>query len=181
MKVTDRYASAVHSSNLKTKTETTYSDTDVLGAMGLAGKAVRHDGREGVPLAAALLRLFSGDNGAMREIIEITSRMAWGKAKALRVRMTRVQSEDMARAVIAWHRNGTCTKCGGHGFKIIPGTLTVGDAECSSCHGEGKVPFDSQFSEEHQLLARFVLTHIEREQSSAGPAAMAALAPRLDL
>ena len=51
-KITDRYASAIHASSLKSAPETTWSDTDVLGAMGIAGK---HE-----PLGAALARMLSG-------------------------------------------------------------------------------------------------------------------------
>ena len=46
MSLKERYASAVNSSNLSVKTETTYSDTDCLAAMGIAA---RHH-----PLGAAL-------------------------------------------------------------------------------------------------------------------------------
>jgi hypothetical protein len=61
MKIVDRYASAVRASSLKSEPDTTYSASDVLGAMGLAGK--RH------PLAVALTRLFTGDNTASGDIV----------------------------------------------------------------------------------------------------------------
>ena len=41
MRVLDRYASAIDSSNLKSEPGTTFSDTDVLGAAGIAAKPVR--------------------------------------------------------------------------------------------------------------------------------------------
>lgn len=181
MKITNRYASAVHSSNLDVDEKTTYSDSDVLGAMGYAGKAERFDGRPGVPLAAALARLFSGDNTASREIVEIMAELAWSKGKALSVKLTRVQSADMAKAVLAWHRDGVCKPCGGHGYEIVPGTRTVGDTECRACRGSRKMPFDIHFTASEVPIARWLLANLEREQEKAGPAAMAALAPRLEL
>ncbi len=38
MKITERYSSAVNSSDLTTKPDTRWSDTDVLGATGLAAR-----------------------------------------------------------------------------------------------------------------------------------------------
>lgn len=173
MNIRDRYATAVHSSNLKSEAKTFQSDSDVIGAYGLAGKRS--------PLATALERLFTGDNRASREIVAIMAEMSWGKAKSLKVKQTRVQSEDMARMVLAWHRDGTCKPCGGHGYDIVPGTLTIGNMECKHCRGTRKIPFEKQFKPEHRILARWLLVHIEKEQSVAGPAAMRALAPMLEL
>jgi hypothetical protein len=43
------------------------------------------------------------------------------------------------------------------------------------------MPFDNQFRPEHLDIARWLCTEVERQQASAGAAAMAALAPRLEL
>jgi hypothetical protein len=181
MRIQDRYAGAVHSSNLKSEPETYRSDSDVIAAYGLAAKRVLFDGRPGSPLAVALERLFAGDSRASREIVQAMAGLSWGKARTLKVKLTRVQSEDLARAVLAWHRDGKCKPCGGHGYDVVPGTRTVGDAECRACHGTTKMPFEPQFRPEHRDLARWLLTAIEKEQSVAGPAAMRALAPMLEI
>ena len=173
MKIIDRYNSAVRSSNLKSEPSTTASDTDVLGAMGLA--------RKRNPLAIALTRLLSGDNSASSEIVRILAASLKGKAKRDGPPMKWVECEDMARGVLAWYRHGACTACGGHGFRLIEGTRTVGDHACSHCRGTGKILFDLQWPMERILLARWLLKEVEREQAIAGAAAMAALAPRLDL
>ena len=172
MKITERYASAVNSTNLKSRPDTTYSDTDVLGAFGKAG--VKH------PLATALTRLFSGDNHAVREIVAILADDVWRRARLVEVKLTRVQSEDMARAVLAWHRDGVCRPCSGHGYLRINGAPTISDAECPACRGTRKVPFERQFHADRRELARWLQAQIEREQAEAGQAAMRALAPRLD-
>ena len=80
MLIQDRYASAIRSSNLQTDERTTYSDTDVLGAFGLAGK--EH------PLSVALQRLFLGDNGAAEAVVGILAELVRQKANGMRLRMS---------------------------------------------------------------------------------------------
>lgn len=182
MKITDRYASAVHSSNLKSRTETTFSDSDVLGAAGLAGKLVKHDGHPGAPLAIALARLFAGDNHAVREIVDLMAQLVWSKARRDGiVVLKRFAAEEMSRAVLAWHREGVCKPCGGHGYQVIRGAPALSENECPKCRGSGRRAFDSEFAPDMLDLARWLLAELERELSRAGPAAMAALAPRLDM
>ena len=177
--ITDRYASAVRSSNLKSKPETTRSDSDVLGAAGLAAKKR--------PLAMALMRLLSGDNHATREIVALLEEKVVGKAYRMEVEIQRTQATDMARAVLAWCRDGVCKTCGGHGFRLAgdaklgEGRGSLSEHQCLTCRGTGKVPFEKQFSLETVELARWLRAEIERDLASAGALAMARLAPRLDL
>ena len=173
MKIMDRYAGAVRSSNLGSKPDTTYSDSDVIGAAGLAAKRA--------PLGVALMRLFSGDNHAIGEIVRILSAKAVGKAYRLGSEIGQVEADDVARAVLAWHRDGVCKPCGGHGQKLIPGTTTIGDETCAACRGGGRLLFDRQFSAGRLELAQWLVAELEREMAIAGPAAMMMLAPRLDL
>lgn len=185
MKIIERYASAVRSANLKSDPRTMMSDTDVLGAMGLADRDLRrgsdYKGRAvtRAPLAVALQRLFLGDNTAAVQIVEIMSDEIWRQARKDRVKLDRVQAVDMAKACLAWHRHGRCRPCGGHGYELIPGTKTLGTRECEACHGAGKVPFESQFQKPLRELARWTLAEMERHQSQAGPAAMEKLRERM--
>lgn len=169
-KIQDRYASAVHSHDLKSRAETTYSDTDVLGAAGLAAKRS--------PLAIALMRLFAGDDRDVFTVVRIMTDKVVGKTQGY---MPRADAESMARAVLAWFRDGTCRACGGHGFQVIPQTRTLSDIECLACRGRGKIPFEREFSVVHRDLARWLLAEVEREQAIAGQEAMKKLAPRMDL
>lgn len=178
MKVTERYATAIRSSCLTVDERTTYSDTDVLGAMGLADRTLK---KEGHPLSVALQRLFMGDNGAALQIVEVLSQMARGKAASLRTDITYTQAQQMAQACLAWHRDGTCKPCGGHGVMVIDGSKTLGGAICKPCRGTGRIPFEKQFPHQWHELARWLVAEMEREQGRAGPAAMRAIAPRLDL
>ena len=173
MKFDDRYSSAVRSSNLRSKADTNASDSDVLGAAGLAAKKA--------PLALALLRLFSGDNHAALEIVRLLGGMADGKAYRLGIEITRLQAEDMGRKVLAWVRDGVCKHCGGHGVTLIEGAPALSDRMCQACKGTRRVPFEREFSIEQLLLAQWLLAEVEREAAVAGPMAMARLAPRLDL
>lgn len=187
MKINDRYASAVHSSNLGVDGKTVMSDSDVLGAMGIAGRVltVGHtsDGTpvKPVPLAVPLERLFSGDNRAAYEIVRMMGQMAFEHSFAIKVKINRVTATDMAKACLAWHRDGLCKPCGGRGKTLIPGTKTLSERDCPHCRGTGKIPFEQKFRPEHRDLARWLVAEMARAAGHAGPAAMRALAPSLDL
>jgi hypothetical protein len=183
MKILDRYASAVHSSNLKSRPETTMSDTDVLGAFGIADRRLSsgEDHFSKHPLAVPLERLFAGDGAAAGVIVQILGGIIRSKAKALRIDMTVLQASDMARVALGWFRNPSCKVCGGHGFKVIANTKTLGDSKCRPCNGSGKVQLELAFRVEQRELVRWTMAQMEREANMAGPAAMKALAPFLDL
>ena len=174
------YASAVRSSNLRSKADTNMSDSDVIGAAGLAAKKS--------PLAIALMRLFTGDNRAATDIVRILTASVIGKAwHFYKLPLPRIEGEDISKAVLAWHRDGVCRVCGGHGFMVAgggglgEGRAVIGDAPCGACHGQGKVSFDRQFAMDRLELARWLRAEIEREQAIAGAEAMKALGPRMEL
>lgn len=171
-RILDRYAGAVRSGNLKSEPGTTYSDSDVLGAAGLASRRS--------PLGMALLRLFVGDDHA-GEVVDQLTAMAVGKAYRMGQEITRPWAADLARAVLAWYRHGTCTACGGHGVRVIPGTTTLGSDPCRECRGRGRIDLDRAVPIECVELARWLAAEIDREQAIAGVEAMRSLAPRLDL
>lgn len=170
MRVIERYTTAVNSGSLAVDERTTWSDSDVLGAAGLAA---RHQA-----LGLALLRLFADDKP--EQAVSMLSDMAFRRARTLKVKLSQVQAGDLAKAVLGWYRHGTCQPCGGTGFKVIPGTPALGDS-CPHCGGTGKIPFDRQFPESVRELARWLSGEIDRSQVAAGRAAMAMLAPRLEL
>jgi len=173
MKITDRYASAINSRTLTVDPKTTMSDTDVLGAYGLAAKRA--------PLAVALSRLLAGDNRAQALIVDHLADDAWRHARHLRVKCSPVEAADLARACLAWYRHGACRPCGGHGKLKIPGTVTLGVEDCPACRGFGRMPLEAQVIKRHRELASWLVAIMKRELATAGPAAMAALAPKMDL
>jgi hypothetical protein len=170
MRLLERYSQAVNSGNLSVDERTTWSDTDVLGAAGLAG---RHN-----PLGIALTRLFA--DGKPQEAIRWLSEQTFNRSHYLKVRISRVEAYDLACAVLAHFRFGTCQPCGGTGYTVIKGTPVHGD-ECPHCKGKGKIPFDTLFPLEWMELAHWMAREIERTQAQAGADAMRALAPKLDL
>jgi hypothetical protein len=171
MKLLERYSAAVNSDNLSSDARTTWADADVLGAAGLAAK---HE-----PLGVALTRLFA--DGKPEATVAILTEMVFKRSRTIKVKFTRVEAEDLAKAVLGWYRHGTCQPCGGTGYRIIPGTPSLGD-ECPRCRGTGKLPFDEQFVRDDQvMLARWLSSEIDRSQTTAGRTAMALLAPRLDV
>ena len=95
-RITERYASAVRSGNLKSRSETNFSDSDVLGAAGLAAKS--H------PVALELARVLSSDNHGADRLILLMAEMAWTRAQHERVKLRRVQAADLAKGVLAWMR-----------------------------------------------------------------------------
>jgi len=193
-RITDRYATAVHSSNLKHTSELNKreeqgqsGDTDILGAMGIAdkrlssGKNERGEDCSKHPLAVPLERMFAGDNRAAHDIVRILAELVFTQSWKLRVKIGRVTAHDMACACLAWHRNGTCRACGGHGKTLIPGSKSFSDHDCQVCRGTGKVAFKSQFKQEHRELADWLVAEMEREAGRAGPAAMKALSAGMEM
>lgn len=169
----ERYATAVNSSNLNIDARTAISDTDVLSAFGIAARTE--------PLAVALKRLFAGDDRAVHDVVRELTAVAWYGARALRVRLDRIEAFDMARACVAWQRNGTCRECGGHGFELIAGTRTHSERRCPPCRGSGKLPFEKNFPRRQRELAAYLVAEMQREMGRAGPEAMKILATRLEL
>lgn len=133
------------------------------------------------PLAVPLERLFAGDPNAGTEIVAKLSEIIRDKAPSLRLKVTATQAVDMARGCLGWYRDGRCKACGGHGFKLIAGTKTLGERKCHECSGTGKILVVEQFHPRQYEMVEWVLSLLEREVGRAGPEAMKALAPSLDL
>lgn len=168
--ITERYFSAVRSSNLRSIERTTRSDSDVVGAVGLAAK------RE--PLGAALMRLFTGDNGAISHIVWVLENKL---IEHFAGQISVAQARDVAARVLEWNRNSVCTSCNGSGYEVIPGTPSLSDHECKSCRGTGKRLFQKQFHRDKLKFADWAQVQIEMAQSRAGQEAMKAIAPSLNL
>lgn len=184
----NRYAAAVHSGNLASKPDTVMSDSDVLGAAGFAGKAMRcaeneNMRRKGAPLAMALVRMFVGDDPHGRAVVPILMRMLSVEAHRRGDDVTERSANILALTVLDWHRDPTCKVCGGHGYQVVSGTLgeraVIGDKPCRACRGSARRPFGALFARDRLQLALWLRDRVEAETSRAAPEAMAALAPRL--
>jgi hypothetical protein len=192
----DRYARAINSANLKNaevkgdEGQGTI-DTDVLGAMGVADRALtqgyvvtgvgkRYPVKPNA-LAGAIARLLTGDDRATSDILSTLGQMTFEQSWQLKVKVTRVQADDIAKACYAWYRHGTCKPCGGHGKTLIPGTRTLSDHDCQKCRGLGKLPFETQFVPAHRDLARWAVAELGRSAGRAFDVAARKIAPTLDL
>ena len=170
MKIVERYASAVRSSNLRSKEATTYSDPDVVGAFGLAAKTE--------PLGAALHRLFTGDNRAAQAVIDaladkLTSRFAGS--------LTESEARSVAAHTLNWNRDKVCPFCKGRGSDLIQGSPTLSDRECKHCRGTGQKLFEKQFHRDKLKFADWAQMQIDIALPAAGQAAMKSLAASIDL
>jgi len=172
MRYQERYACSVNSSNLTVDERTTWADSDVIGA---AGMAAHH-----FPLGVALMRLFDG-SGSAQEVIESMADEAMRKRNAMRIKISRVEVEDLCRAALAWHRAGTCPECGGTRKQLIPGTPHLSEIDCVPCNGSGRMLYRNIIAESRIPLFEWLIAAIKREQVNAGCQAMRNLAPRLDL
>ncbi len=192
-RITDRYASAVHSSNLKVSKEadktgeTGIEDTDTLGAFGLADRDLERgfnsagDPVRPAPLAVPLERLFAGDNNAVYGIVRQLADMVWWHGRDVKIKVGRAQAKDIAQACLAWHRNGACKACGGHGYSLIPGVPSLSGHQCPECAGTGKIRLVKVFSVRNLELAQWLVDEIARESGRAGPQAMKMLSSKMDL
>lgn len=172
-----RYARAIGSGNLKSDARTTSSDSDVLGAAGLAAKKY--------PVAIGLERLFVGDGRAAADIVALLADDVWIHARKSHKKLRRAEAVLLAQAVLAWCRGGTCTSCGGHGYAILgtlgTGRAVVSDNECPACRGTKKVLFEPAFTTRELPHAYWLRERIEALLCFAGPAIMRKMAEDMEL
>jgi hypothetical protein len=195
--IEERYSSAVNSGNLRPNPRTRMSDSDVLGATGIAdreltegrtspkrrgGVLVPGDPVRPAPLAVSLERLLrGGDTRAAHAVVRVMADMLWRKAREGTEKLSHAKAKEMAQMVLAWHRSGTCKPCGGHGYSLIQGTKTLSERACEACRGSGKIRFERAFKGYPVELARWMSAELERNLGRAGERAMAHLAARFDL
>lgn len=168
-KILDTYAGAVSRGDLGSDDRSTFRGADVVGAFGLVGR--KHK------LAAALARMFVGGDKEAKEVSAIMTRMLVSKAHEWGEPIGEAAADLIAGIVLEWHRNGTCTVCRGHGFRVVSGTLgesraVIGSQACRACRGRRLRPFEPLFPVERVSLARWLRAKVERETALAGPAAM---------
>jgi hypothetical protein len=172
-KLLNRYASAINSDDLTSNPKTVWSDSDVVGAAGIAS---RHH-----PMAAALTRMLLGDKKAANEVVEALAEGLVGYAwRQGRQRLSRQIATEIAQAALAWHRFGTCTHCDGTGYaKVKDAPVRVN--LCVPCNGTGRTHLEHQVEPQYRQHATWAAAEIDRRLHEAGPAAMRSLAPQLAL
>lgn len=174
MRITERYTTAVSSTNLLSEERTLYSDTDVLGAMGIAAKT--H------PLGTALSRMLV--DGKAEKALDLLAGLAFGRARLHKVTMGMPEARDVAMATLGWFRHGKCRECCGTGFRLVADEAqTRSDELCGHCGGTGKIPFAEQFNETPTFLpvALWLAAQIDREISWAHAQAAQKIGKEMDL
>lgn len=172
MWIHERYAGAISSKDLKSDARTTYSDADILAAMGWAAKAA--------PLGVALARLLAGDGRAAHDVSTVLgASMVTHAFKVRRREISAIDAGHIVMAVLDWFRDNACKACGGVGFQRIDGAPSLSDNPCQVCRGSGKRNLDGMFDAHDRALARWAAAEIEREQAAAGPIAMRLIAQRM--
>lgn len=155
--IRDRYASAIKSSRLVHNADSVWADTDVLTAMGWAGKRF--------PLSAILARLYAGDSTVEHQLLEVLAEVAF--RKGARRGLKRPQARLLASGVLAYHRNPRCGHCGGLGYKRMEGAPTLSTDRCKPCKGTGQVPLRKFTGATWEWLGSEVLSVIEAEAGRA--------------
>lgn len=168
-KIAERYTSAITSSNLSSDERTTYSDTDVLGAMGLAGRLN--------PLGTALARLLAG--GKSVGALDALADMAWDRARKDGSGVSREYAMLMAKEVLAWYGHGNCQYCSGRGKRVIADTWVLGD-DCEHCKGTGRIDLLECIPQKRHGLARWLTSQIDISIATVGGEAMRKLVERSD-
>jgi hypothetical protein len=173
LNIAKRYATSVNSSCLTVDARTTFSDTDCLGAMGLAAREF--------PLGAALQRLFV--DGKAKECASVMAAMAFDRGNRIKgAAMSQAEAQVMAEKVLGWFRFGTCQSCGGTGKEIvIEPKPHLSEFDCQDCHGTGKQLFDRNFRAQQLDVARWLRDQVQKHQAMAGAAAMRKIADQFDL
>lgn len=165
MNMQERYEIARNSSNLKSLERTTFSDSDVLAAAGMAAQQNED----------ALLLWSVAFQGHSAEKHKLVAKLA----EKLEKHMDRFRLAGnpvlIAMECVAWTLHGTCQPCEGRGYKHIPDTPSLSDELCDHCKGTGKV--ELPHTEAHTWLHNYIdiLTAV------AGGHIMAKLAGEMEL
>jgi hypothetical protein len=159
MLIAERYSSAIRAGNLVVNSRTDCSPTDVLAG---AASATR-----GKPLAAALLRWFSGDGHALRELSDISASMLIGKAwHESRTVLRKPVAERIVADVIVFYWVNVCPQCQGRGYTTIPGAPVLSSVACAHCKGRGRTTPDVDFGR-WKSLATWLAAEYDREYTVA--------------
>lgn len=142
IKVDERYATAINSSNLKMDTRDGAPIGDVDLCVAVAWSSAR--------LGRSLLRLVSeyGKPIRLQGMSTTDAILLVGKLKSLRdvQRELAIQLKlwghpqpiDASLSIISWWLVRVCRKCDGRGYEVVPGTARLSAKQCNYCHGTGE-------------------------------------------
>lgn len=155
----DRYAKAVHSSDLTPGTERVRTDADVLIA---AGAATAKDEKRQLALAAYRLGL-AGDTTGLGPLVDamddwLLTRLSKGGNRAMPEAARRQLIVDSLR----WWFNPACGYCNGAGYVVVDGASRLSTIECTSCHGTKKRPLRREVPRPYVEHAEWLTDELNR-------------------
>lgn len=169
--IRDRYASAIHSPRLTHDADTSWSDTDVLAAMGFAAKRY--------PLSHMLARLWAGDSTVERQITEVLAHVAL--QRAAKHGLKPAGARELAQTVLRYCRDPKCRPCGGVGYQRIEGAPALSSLHCRACQGTGRVFTRRLFKSKWADLGDSLIDLVHAEAGRAMALASAKLLPQMQL
>ena len=132
--IPEAYGSAATAGNLKQDVAHRVP-VDLLTAAGMTGRRN--------PLGLALWRISAAHDAAEFEFAteQCAKLLMDVRRRAPRVwpGLNLAGAKEIAKEVLLCWWKRTCPKCEGRGYAVIPGTPTLSDAQCPSCHGTGEV------------------------------------------
>lgn len=159
MLIAERYSSAIRAGNLVVNPRTSLAPTDILAG---AASATRNR-----PLASALLRWFSGDQHALKELSALSSTMLISKCwHDSRVVLRKPIAERIVADVIVFYWVDVCRYCKGHGYVLILGAPVLSSTSCVHCKGKGRTTLDVDFGR-WKSLAVWLVSEYDREYTVA--------------
>lgn len=144
MDIQERYETARNSSNLKSDLKTSFSDSDVLVAAGMAA----HKNGD------ALLLWEVAFQGRTQSKIKLVDLLANRLTRHMLKYNWKGDPKTVAMECVAWVLHGTCQYCSGRGYKRIKDTPSLSDDLCNHCEGTGKVALPR--SEAHSWLHQYM-------------------------
>ena len=153
----DRYASAVHTSDLTPRARSVLAPLDLLGAAGMAGQRQ--------PLGMLLQRLRAEPSAAAQRVA--AAALAERLREAVRRRQVRrdgAASECVAADALAWWLDPTCRCCGGVQFVARDARLTA--KVCRPCAGTGRRPLESSAPDAAAWVVDAIDQHVWRSEAA---------------
>lgn len=131
--IEERYGSAVEASDLTLRFERG-GPVDTLTAAGMVG--VKN------PLSLSIWRLVYGQDQNERHVV-LAGLVHWMKVQRdKRAWDDRSKLVNVTVVVADWYQDRVCKTCNGTRYETIPGTPTLSDVPCPSCHGSGERSLD---------------------------------------
>lgn len=151
MKIIERYAKAVNSSDLRD--DERHHSTDVLIAMAMASRmgSLLHRAKHG------------GDQHSILPLLEAWREMC--QARSVKGRWQAVYEE--VADISLWHwLDDICRTCHGRKYEVTPDTPVLADIICPDCNGDGRKKL--QCDEQIRVLVLDGVQALERMAQEAG-------------